>query len=164
MHTTTHPEPHFPAAPGRAPGGPPLLVLSQHFYPDLSATGQVLTLLCEELAALGVRIEALCAPSTIPDPEVDERSVTEHRGIAINRIWGTRLPKGASGQGSSTSSRLPSPPPSGFSGRGGRAPSSSSKHPRGSPMSAPCCASSAGPGTCTWFTTSGPTRAYGSGR
>jgi len=70
-----------------------LLVLSPHFYPDLSATGQVLTLLCEELALLGVSVEVLCAPSTIPNEKVDERLVKEHRGIAISRLWGTRLPK-----------------------------------------------------------------------
>ena len=72
---------------------PELLVLCQLFYPELVSTGQTLTELCEQLVHLGMDVEVVCGPPTILDKDKKTAKHTEHEGIRIRRVWGTRFPK-----------------------------------------------------------------------
>lgn len=70
-----------------------VLLLCQLFYPELVSTGQTLTELAEQLAACGVDVEVLCGPPTVVSTPSHLPRLMFHRGIRINRVWGTRLPK-----------------------------------------------------------------------
>jgi len=70
-----------------------LLILCQLFYPELVSTGQTLTELAEQLAAQGVDVEVLCGPPTVVGRDQKVAKRMEHRGIRIQRVWGTRFPK-----------------------------------------------------------------------
>lgn len=70
-----------------------LLIVCQLFYPELVSTGQTLTELAEQLAALGVDVEVLCGPPTVLGRRKKVPKRLEHKGIRVRRVWGTRFPK-----------------------------------------------------------------------
>jgi glycosyltransferase involved in cell wall biosynthesis len=71
-----------------------LLILNQFFYPDHSATSQLMTDLAESLAARGAGVTALAGRGRYngggPLPAREE-----HRGVAVERAWATRFGKGS---------------------------------------------------------------------
>lgn len=70
-----------------------LVIVSQPFYPEPVATGQVLTELAEALTARGLSVAAIAAqPTMVPGSPRAPRQL-EYRGITILRTWSTRLPK-----------------------------------------------------------------------
>jgi len=71
---------------------PDLVVLCEYFYPDLGATGQLLTELVEDLTRGGRRIEVWTGhPSYADAKKVDP--VTEYRGSVIRRVWSPQFDK-----------------------------------------------------------------------
>ncbi|MSU35337.1 MAG: glycosyltransferase WbuB [Pedosphaera sp.] len=70
-----------------------VIVVCQVFHPELISTGQTLTELVEELAALGLRITVIAAQPTLVAGAPRVPALLEHQGIQIHRTWSTRLPK-----------------------------------------------------------------------
>ena len=69
-----------------------VLLLNQFFHPDLSATAQMATDLCEDLAAAGIEVTAVATRgSYLGGGRLAARG--EHRGVAIRRLWATSLGK-----------------------------------------------------------------------
>ena len=73
---------------------PRLLFLNRCYWPDAEATGQLLTELCEDLAeAYDVTVIA-GQPNQNPENLPFRRlGLERRRGVAIRRVWNTRLPK-----------------------------------------------------------------------
>lgn len=70
-----------------------ILIVSQHFHPDLAATGQILTELAEDLTAFGVNVLAYAGyPAYGESAGVFPKET--YKGITIVRIPATRLKKG----------------------------------------------------------------------
>lgn len=71
-----------------------LLFLNRSFWPDVEATGQFLTELCEDLSGLGHEITFVAGPSyhITNRRRFPWRSET-YGAVSIVRTWGTRLPK-----------------------------------------------------------------------
>lgn len=66
-----------------------ILVLHQHYYPEIAATAQILADLCEDLAACGDQVTVICGqPSYRRVEGVAERlpSIDEHNGVRIIRV------------------------------------------------------------------------------
>ncbi len=70
-----------------------VLILSHLFYPELVASGQVLTELSEALVDLGVDVEVICGPPTILNLGRKIPRYLEYNGIKIKRVWGASFPK-----------------------------------------------------------------------
>ena len=69
------------------------MLLCQLFYPEMVSTGQIVTELAEELAALGLRIVVIAGqPTVVPGAARVER-LLQYKGVTIQRSWSTRLPK-----------------------------------------------------------------------
>jgi lipopolysaccharide/colanic/teichoic acid biosynthesis glycosyltransferase len=80
--------------------GPHVVFFNRSFYPDTSATGQLLTELCETLVeTYGYRVTVVTGLASASDKQNRKReafrlfSREEHRGIQIIRVRGTRFPK-----------------------------------------------------------------------
>ena len=70
-----------------------LMILSQYFYPDLAATGQLLTELAEDLISYGYNIKVLTAkPSYYKNKEKYSKEEI-YRGIDIYRVSATKFNK-----------------------------------------------------------------------
>lgn len=76
-----------------AHGRPRVVVLCQMIYPEEISTGQVITELCVELQRLGADVEVLAGPMTIVDQQTTVPRYMTHKGVRIERVWGTRFPK-----------------------------------------------------------------------
>lgn len=74
-------------------GRPAVLILSQHFYPELVSTGQTLTELAEVLADKGAAVSVLCGPPTLPGGGGRAPRRLIHGGIEVSRVRSTRFPK-----------------------------------------------------------------------
>jgi colanic acid biosynthesis glycosyl transferase WcaI len=74
---------------------PSVLFLNRSYWPDAEATGQLLTELCEDLAA-GFDVTVIAGrPNDNPTGIQYRRRGTEVRcGVRIRRVWHTRFPKG----------------------------------------------------------------------
>lgn len=63
-----------------------ILVLHQHYWPEIAATAQILSDLCEDLAAFGHDVTVVCG-----QPSYRGRgalaSTERHRGVTIHRVW-----------------------------------------------------------------------------
>lgn len=69
-----------------------LIVLNQFFYPDHSATSQLMTALTEGLAKHGVKVTALASRGSYNGgPTFAAREV--YRGVQIERVWATSFGK-----------------------------------------------------------------------
>lgn len=88
---------------------PHVLFLNRSYWPDAEATGQLLTELCEDLAALPVAdptgeggsqaafdITVICGHPNVSETGAEHlRSGTEARnGVTLRRVWHTRFSKG----------------------------------------------------------------------
>jgi colanic acid biosynthesis glycosyl transferase WcaI len=70
-----------------------ILIISQVFYPDMSAVSQVLTDLAEELVRRGHEVVVHPSLRGYEDPRVSFSLRENHRGIMILRLWQTGYPK-----------------------------------------------------------------------
>ncbi len=77
-----------PASTPRA-SGLHILVLHQHYWPEIAATAQILTDVCEDLARLGHRVTVVCGqPSYRTHPGDAARPTSEmHGDVSIERVW-----------------------------------------------------------------------------
>lgn len=74
---------------------PRVLFLNRSYWPDMEATGQLLTELCEGLSG-DFQVEVLAGqPNSInPLAPTDWRHLEQHGGVRIQRLRHTRFPKG----------------------------------------------------------------------
>lgn len=71
-----------------------LIILNQFFYPDHSATSQLMTDLAESLVGRGFEVTALCGRGRYNGGErLAPRE--EYRGVRVERAWATSFGKGA---------------------------------------------------------------------
>lgn len=67
-----------------------MLVLHQHYWPEIAATAQLLTDVCEDMATAGWEVTVVCGqPSYRKVEGVDAQLPREqaHRGVQIRRVW-----------------------------------------------------------------------------
>ena len=73
-----------------------ILVIQQHFYPEVAATGQLLLDLCEDLVKAGYKVKVITGnPTEIPQ-EVQRRNILRkenYKGIEIFRLKNTAFDK-----------------------------------------------------------------------
>jgi colanic acid biosynthesis glycosyl transferase WcaI len=68
---------------------PTLTFVNQHYYPDVAATGQILTDLCEYLAADGMNIRVICSRGHYLSGKLEAPAYEVHNGVEIHRIRAT---------------------------------------------------------------------------
>jgi glycosyltransferase involved in cell wall biosynthesis len=69
-----------------------ILVLNQYFHPDQSATSQLLTELCEDLAEVHQVVVVAGRPSYNPVEEISSRGIVStdrHGSVEVRRVWST---------------------------------------------------------------------------
>jgi colanic acid biosynthesis glycosyl transferase WcaI len=67
-----------------------IVVLHQHYWPEIAATAQILTDLCEDLAAAGHRVTVLCGQPSyrrLASSAVRLPVCEYHAGVEIRRVW-----------------------------------------------------------------------------
>jgi glycosyltransferase involved in cell wall biosynthesis len=73
-----------------------ILVIQQHFYPEIAATGQLLLDLCEDLVKAGYQVKVITGnPTEIPQ-EIQRRNILKkenYKGIEIFRLKNTTFNK-----------------------------------------------------------------------
>jgi colanic acid biosynthesis glycosyl transferase WcaI len=72
-------------------GTPRIVFINRYFYPDQSATAQLLTDLAFGLAANGWEIHVVCARQLYDAPEARLPGRETIRGVIVHRIWTTRF-------------------------------------------------------------------------
>lgn len=71
-----------------------ILVIEQHFYPEVAATGQLLLDLCEDLVKAGYHVKVVTGnPTEIYQKHTDIKKREYYKGIEIIRLKNTRLSK-----------------------------------------------------------------------
>jgi len=70
-----------------------LMILSQYFYPDLAATGQLLTELAEDLTSYGYHIKVLTAKPSYYKNKEKYLKEEIYQGIDIYRVFATKFNK-----------------------------------------------------------------------
>lgn len=72
-----------------------LVFVNRCYWPDSEATGQLLTDLCEHLAAQGLTVAVVCGQPNSPSPDAEyQSSGTEvHNGVTIHRLTHWSMPK-----------------------------------------------------------------------
>ena len=71
-----------------------LLVLNRSFWPDLEATGQFFTELCEDLSSRGHQVTIVSGPPYhVPVKRAIPWTRDSHGAVSIVRTWGTRFSK-----------------------------------------------------------------------
>lgn len=66
---------------------PRVLFVNRYFYPDLSATSQMLTDLAVDLAARGWEVGVICSRQRYEEADAYLPAVDEYRGVRIRRVW-----------------------------------------------------------------------------
>lgn len=65
-----------------------ILVLHQHYWPEIAATAQVLTDLCEDLASFGHDVTVVCGQPSYRTLTNERQTACEVRnGVTIRRVW-----------------------------------------------------------------------------
>ena len=75
-----------------------ILILCQHFYPELVSTGQTLTELAETLRDMGVDVEVCCGPPTILGLKRKRSNVSQHKNSSGLGTFFQRFRHGQTGQ------------------------------------------------------------------
>lgn len=73
---------------------PRLLFVNRFYYPDHSATAQILTDLAEALAARGWEVGVIASRLRYDDPAMLLPAQDTHAGVAIRRVWSSRFGRG----------------------------------------------------------------------
>lgn len=68
-----------------------VLFINRFFYPDHSATSQMLTDLAQDLARDGVDVTVITGRQRIDDPSAKLARRERIRGVQVRRVWGTRF-------------------------------------------------------------------------
>jgi colanic acid biosynthesis glycosyl transferase WcaI len=65
-----------------------ILVVHQHYWPEIAATAQILTDLCEDLVELGHHVTVVCGQPSYRQVDKTKLPARElHRGVHIHRVW-----------------------------------------------------------------------------
>ena len=64
-----------------------VVFINRYYCPDQSATSQILTDLCNELAAHGHDVEVICSNQRIDDPQARLPAAEVLGGVRIHRVW-----------------------------------------------------------------------------
>lgn len=66
-----------------------IVVLHQHYWPEIAATAQILTDLCEDLSVLGHEVHVVCGQPSYHSASRHSRlpAHEEHRGVHVHRVW-----------------------------------------------------------------------------
>ena len=67
------------------------IFINRFFYPDHSATSQLLTDLAVALAESGEMVTVICSRQSYDDPQVELSPRERHQGVEIVRLWTTRF-------------------------------------------------------------------------
>jgi len=73
-----------------------ILVIQQHFYPEVAATGQLLLDLCEDLVKAGYRVKVITGNPTEVPQEIQRRNILRkenYKGIEVFRLKNTTFSK-----------------------------------------------------------------------
>jgi glycosyltransferase involved in cell wall biosynthesis len=68
-----------------------LFFVNRFFYPDLSATSQILTDLARHLAATGQDVEVVCSRLSYDDPGITFAPRENYQGVSVRRLATTRF-------------------------------------------------------------------------
>jgi len=68
-----------------------LIFVNRYFYPDQSATSQLLSDLAVYLAERGHRVDIVCSRQIYTDPQAALDRTEIYRGIRIHRVWTSRF-------------------------------------------------------------------------
>lgn len=82
------------SAPSARPGherGPRLVAVNRFYWPDQSATSQLLTDLAEHLAARGGEVAIVTSRQSYEDPMARLPARQTQAGVAIHRVWTSRF-------------------------------------------------------------------------
>jgi glycosyltransferase involved in cell wall biosynthesis len=71
-----------------------VIFVNRFYWPDSSATAQILTSLAEGLAVEGMKVEVLTSRMNYADRKVVYPSRESHHGVYIRRLWSTRFGRG----------------------------------------------------------------------
>jgi glycosyltransferase involved in cell wall biosynthesis len=72
-----------------------VIIVNQFFYPDISATGQLITDLAEDLASQGIQVTVVSSRRAYLGGDTKLPQQENYRGIDIQRIGGTGFGKGS---------------------------------------------------------------------
>jgi colanic acid biosynthesis glycosyl transferase WcaI len=64
-----------------------VLVLHQHYWPEIAATAQVLSDLCEDLVSFGHEVKVVCGQPSYRGANERRARQERHRGVEIDRVW-----------------------------------------------------------------------------
>lgn len=70
---------------------PHLIAVNRFYWPDHSATSQLLTDLCERAASNAMRVTVVTSRMRYDDPKARLLPRDHHAGVQIRRVWTTRL-------------------------------------------------------------------------
>jgi colanic acid biosynthesis glycosyl transferase WcaI len=70
---------------------PKIVFVNRYFYPDQSATSQLLTDLAHALAEAGFKIHVICSRQRYDDASIRLAPRESFAGVAIHRVWTTRF-------------------------------------------------------------------------
>ena len=73
-----------------------ILVIQQHFYPEVAATGQLLLDLCEDLVKTGYKVKVITGNPTEVPQEIQRRNILRkenYKGIEVFRLKNTTFSK-----------------------------------------------------------------------
>lgn len=68
-----------------------IAAINQYYWPDLAATSQLLTDLCEHLAAQGHDVHVVTGRSRYAGNHADLPEEEEHNGVKIHRVWALNM-------------------------------------------------------------------------
>ena len=68
-----------------------IVAVNRYYWPDHSATSQLLTDLLEHLAAGGQEVLAVTSRQRYDRPDAALTASETHRGVSIRRLWSTRF-------------------------------------------------------------------------
>ena len=71
-----------------------VLFVNRFYYPDHSATSQMLTDLTEDLQAAGMDVAVITGRQLIDNPRARLVTQESHNGVAVYRVWSTRFGRG----------------------------------------------------------------------
>ena len=68
-----------------------LIFLNRYFYPDISATSQMLSALAFHLAAEGAEVHVIASRQGYEDPSANAAAREDIDGVCVHRIWTSRF-------------------------------------------------------------------------
>ncbi len=77
------------SVPEKAPGK--TVFVNRYFFPDLSATSQILSDLCFGLAAHGNPSHVICSRQRYDAAKANLPARSEIHGVTVHRVWTTRF-------------------------------------------------------------------------